>query len=238
MKEGKLYVVATPIGNLEDISLRALETLKQVDRIACEHPDRHRKLLSHFGIHKPLLQVSAANETNSARGIAQLLLQGETIALVSDAGTPGISDPGKGVVEAARQAGVPVIPIPGPSALTAVLSVLGESPKDVVFVGFLPKTPGKIAKILRLYQELEITFVCFVSSFQIKKFLHTLNEQWGNVEILIGREITKLHESWISGRINDILETVLPAEGEWTVAVKKWTEENPQKAKVNVIERR
>ncbi|URA10656.1 16S rRNA (cytidine(1402)-2'-O)-methyltransferase [Thermospira aquatica] len=231
MKEGKLYVVATPIGNLEDISLRALETLKQVDRIACEHPERHRKLLSHFGIHKPVLQVSAANETNSAKGIVQLLLQGESIALVSDAGTPGISDPGKEVVEAARQANIPVIPVPGPSALTAVLSVLGESPKDIVFVGFLPKTPGKIAKILRLYRELEITLIGFVSSFQIKKFLQILNEQWGNVEILIGREITKLHESWVTGRVTDILETGLPEEGEWTIAIKKWFTENLKKLK-------
>ncbi|QJR22320.1 16S rRNA (cytidine(1402)-2'-O)-methyltransferase [Brevinematales bacterium NS] len=229
MKTGTLYVVATPIGNLEDISVRALETLKGVDRIACEHPDRHRKLLTHFGIHKPILQVSAANEANSARGIVELLLRGETIALVSDAGTPGISDPGKYVVERAREKGIPVVPIPGPSALTAILSVLGESPKDVVFVGFLPKTPGKLQKILRAYENLEITFVAFVSSFQIKKFLQKLNETWGNVEILIGREITKVHETWLSGRVSDILSGELPEEGEWTIAVKKWAREKETK---------
>lgn len=169
MKPGTLYVVATPIGNLEDLSVRALETLKKVDKIACEHPDRHRKLLTHFGIHKQVLQMSAANEENSARGIVELLLRGENIALVSDAGTPGISDPGKHVVELARKNTIPIIPIPGPSALTAILSVLGESPKDVVFAGFLPKTLGKIQKILKTYEPLEITFVAFVSSFQIKK---------------------------------------------------------------------
>lgn len=225
MKTGTLYVVATPIGNLEDISVRALETLKGVDRIACEHLDRHRKLLTHFGIHKPILQVSAANEENSARGIVELLLRGETIALVSDAGTPGISDPGKYVVELARGKGIPVVPIPGPSALTAILSVVGQSPKDVVFVGFLPKTPGKVQKILRTYESLEITFVAFASSFQIKKFLQKLNETWGNVEILVGREITKVHETWLSGRVSDILSGELPEEGEWTIAIKKWARE-------------
>jgi len=229
VKTGTLYVVATPIGNLQDISVRSLEVLKSVDRIACEHPDRHRKLLSHFGIHKPVLQVSAANEINSARGIVSLLLRGETIALVSDAGTPGVSDPGKYVVQLARDEGILVVPIPGPSALGAILSVLGESPKDVVFVGFLPKTPGKMQKILRTYEGLEITLVAFLSSFQIKKFLQILNETWGNVDILIGREITKVHETWISGRVNEVMESEWPEEGEWTIAVKKWSTEKRSK---------
>ncbi|MCX7882560.1 MAG: 16S rRNA (cytidine(1402)-2'-O)-methyltransferase [Brevinematales bacterium] len=229
MKVGTLYVVATPIGNLEDISIRALETLKQVDKIACEHPDRHKKLLTSYGIHKPLLQVSAANEPNSAKGIVALLLRGENIALVSDAGTPGISDPGKYVVELARQQGVAIVPIPGPSALTALLSVVGESPKDVAFVGFLPKSTAKIKKILKTYQNLDVTFVAFVSSFQIKNFLKILNETWGNVEILIGREITKVHETWLSGNVEDIVVSDLPEEGEWTIAVKKWAREKEAK---------
>jgi len=227
MKKGTLYVVATPIGNLDDISVRALETLKSVDRIACEHPERHRKLLSHFDIHKPLLQISAANEVNSAKGIVSLLLKGENIAVVSDAGVPGVSDPGKYVVELARREGVPIVPIPGPSALTAMLSMLGESPKDVLFVGFLPKTTGKIARILRQYEEMELTLVMFVSSFQIKNFLKILNEYWGNVEIIIGREITKVHETWLAGKVLEILEQELPEAGEWTVAVKKWLDKKP-----------
>ena len=121
---GKLYIVATPIGNLKDITLRALETLKEVDIIACENLERHLKLLNYYNIKKRIFEYSPKNEENSAKGILKELLNGKNVALVSDAGTPLVSDPGKRVVKIARENGIEIIPLPGPSALTSILSVV------------------------------------------------------------------------------------------------------------------
>lgn len=223
---GKLYVVGTPIGNLSDITPRAKETLASVDTIACENRDRHVRLLNHLGIKKHLIEYSPANEKNSAKGIVKLLLEGKNIALVSDAGMPGVSDPGRYVVEEARNNGVTVIPIPGVSALTTLLAVSGFSSSRVVFLGFLSKSPGKIAKELRLYKDLDAVLVLFVSSYQLKKLLEGLNKVFGNVEIVIGREMTKLNEEYLRGTVEGFLGNLPEDRGEFTLAVRQTVKTN------------
>lgn len=218
---GKLFIVGTPIGNLGDITLRALETLKSVDMIACENRDRHLKLLNHFEIKKKLLEYSPANEVNSAKGIVKLLLEGKNIALVSDAGMPGISDPGMILVDSAYQNEIEVVVIPGVSALSALISMSGYRADAVLFLGFLSKKEGKIKKELRLYTDFEGIIVIYVSQYQIKKLLEMINIIYGNVEIIIGREITKVNEEWIKGKVLEIIEKGFEEKGEFSLGIIK-----------------
>lgn len=216
---GILYVVATPIGNLGDMTYRAVEVLQSVDAIACENRERHLKLLNHYGIKKRLFEYSPSNEKNSAKGLVALLEEGKNLALTSDAGVPALSDPGKVLVEEARAHGIQVIPIPGASALTTLLSVSGNSCKRVIFLGFLAKTPGKQEKELKLLKDIDAVLVIFVSQYQIKKLLESVNKILGNVEILIGREMTKVNEEFLSGKVEDIIQSGITEKGEFTLAV-------------------
>jgi len=216
---GTLYVVATPIGNLGDITYRAVEVLKMVDAIACENRDRNIKLLNHLGLKKWLLEYSPANEKNSAKGIVDLLLSGKNIALVSDAGMPNISDPGRVLVQEALKAGIKIVPIPGISALTTVLSVSPFPAKRVAFLGFLPKSQGKLEKELLLFKSIEAEIVAFVSKYQIKKFLLSVKKIFGNAEIMIGREMTKLNEEYRIGKVDEILQEGIEEKGEFTVVI-------------------
>jgi 16S rRNA (cytidine1402-2'-O)-methyltransferase len=216
---GTLYVVATPIGNLEDITLRAINTLKNVDIIACENRERHIKLLNHLGIKKHIIVYSPANERNSAKGIIKLLQEGKNVALASDAGVPAISDPGKILAEEARKEGIKIVPIPGVSALTTLISVSGMSAESIVFLGFLAKSPGKQQKELLKYKNIEAVIVLFVSQYRIKNILTIINKTFGNVEIIIGREMTKINEEFISGPVNEIIDREFMEKGEFTVAV-------------------
>jgi 16S rRNA (cytidine1402-2'-O)-methyltransferase len=216
--KGKLYVVATPLGNLKDITLRALETLKEVDIIACENAERHLKLLNYYNIKKRIFEYSPKNEDSSAKGILKELLNGKNVALVSDAGTPLISDPGKSVVKIARENGIEIIPIPGPSALTSILSVTHFPQKDVIFLGFLPKSEGKIKKVLNKYLSCDGILVLFSSPHSVKKILKIINKIYGDVEIIIGREMTKENEEFISGKIQSILDKNFNEKGEFTIA--------------------
>ncbi len=218
---GTLYVVGTPIGNLSDITLRALETLRAVDIIACENRNHHLKLLNHFEIKKRIIEVSPANEKNSAAGIVKLLQEGNDIALVSDAGTPGLSDPGGLVVDSVRLAGLPVIPIPGPSALASLFSVAGMPGKRILFLGFLSKKSGKLEKELTAWKDTDtdMTIILYVSPYQVKKVLESINKTLGNVEILVGREMTKAHEEYLRGPVEAILQHDFPEKGEFSLAV-------------------
>ncbi len=216
---GTLYIVSTPIGNLSDITLRALETLKSVDIIACENRDRHIKLLNHFSIKKRLIEYSPANEKNSSKGIVELLQEGKNIALVSDAGVPAISDPGKIVVLEARNNGIKVVPIPGVSAITTILSVSGFSTDRFIFLGFLSKSQGKQIKELSLFKDIESIIILFISHFHIKKLLGLINKIYGNVEIIIGREMTKINEDFVYGKVCSIIEKGFEERGEFTIAV-------------------
>lgn len=216
---GTLYVVATPIGNLEDITPRALETLKSVDVIACENRNRHVKLLNRYEIKNRTIEYSPSNEVNSAKGIVKMLEEGKNIALVSDAGTPGLSDPGRVLLEFAHNAGIKVVPIPGVSALTALISVSGFSSKRLVFLGFLPKKDGKATKEISIFKDIECVIVLFCSQYRIKKLLNIVNNVFGNSDIIIGREITKINEELLRGTAAELLQTNFTEKGEFCLAI-------------------
>ena len=216
---GTLFVVATPIGNLEDITLRALRVLREVDLIACEDTRRTRALLSHFDIHVPTLSYYEHNKLARGPQILRALAEGKSVALVTDAGTPGISDPGFLLVRDARAAGVSVVPVPGPSAAVTALSAAGIPADRFVFDGFLPVKPGKRLNRLRALRELETTVVLYESPHRILKTLRAIGEVFGELEIVVARELTKQFEEIVSATPGAHLErlTATPPRGEFVV---------------------
>ncbi len=192
---GTLFVVATPIGNLQDISLRAMETLKSVDGVVCEDTRVARKLLSHFGISKPTISFFAGNEESRVQQIIGRLKEDKNLALTSDAGTPGISDPGYLLVRECRNASIPVIPIPGPSALAAGLSVCGLPTSRVLFLGFPPRKQGERRKLLDSLAKDPSTLVFYQSPRRIRTFLKEAAELLPGREIMVERELTKKFEA-------------------------------------------
>ncbi len=220
-KKGTLYVISTPIGNLEDITLRALRILKEVDIIACENIPNHLKLLNHYGIKgKKIIKVTSANEQNSLKGIIKLLNEGKNIGLVSDAGTPTISDPGKLIVSGVLKSGFKIIPIPGPSALTAALSVSPIPTDKFIFLGFPPKSIKKTIKMLEEFSTLDIPIVLFFPSRNIDEFLKTISGTFPNSEIAIFRELTKINEEIIYSKVEEISFTENLNKGEIVVILK------------------
>ncbi len=203
-----LYIVATPIGNLEDITYRAVKILGEVDVIACEDTRQTRKLLNHYQIQARLISCRSENEEASAKGIVQLLESGETVAYVSDAGSPGMSDPGAKVVAAVRDAGIPVLPLPGASAATALVSVSRGGGKGFLFEGFLPKKPGKRKRRLQELMEREEGAVIYESPFRIVAVCQEIAAIDATRTVLIGREMTKMYEEYLEGSAEEILETL------------------------------
>jgi len=200
-----LYVVATPIGNLDDITIRALEILKTVEVVGVETPNVARKLFSAYGIHsKKLVVVREANRNNAYNIIKSFLDKGEDVAIISDAGTPGISDPGYDIVNKLLKDGYRVVPVPGPSALTAVLSVFPLR-EPWVFLGFLPKRKGKRKKILQKFFELSLNFVFYESPYKILDTIYIMYDIMPDVEVCIAREITKKFEEFIVGSPEEIM---------------------------------
>jgi 16S rRNA (cytidine1402-2'-O)-methyltransferase len=191
---GTLFVVGTPIGNLEDITLRALRILREVDLIAAEDTRRTGKLLAHYDIRRPLVSVREHNETREAARIVARIRAGDSVALVSDAGTPGISDPGAAVVRAAREAGLPIVPVPGPSAVTAALSVSGLAADKFRFLGFPPSTGQARAEWLEQLAASTDTVVAFESPHRIARTLNDLRANLSYSPIIVFRELTKIHE--------------------------------------------
>jgi 16S rRNA (cytidine1402-2'-O)-methyltransferase len=191
---GTLYVVATPIGNLEDVTARALRVLREVDVIACEDTRRTRALLAHFDIHTPTVSYYEHNKLVRGRDLLRQLAEGRSVALVTDAGTPGISDPGFLLVRDARAAGVPVVPVPGPAAVTAVLSAAGVPADRFVFEGFLPIKPGRRLNRLTALRELDVTIVLYESPHRILATLEAIATVFGDREIVVARELTKQFE--------------------------------------------
>jgi 16S rRNA (cytidine1402-2'-O)-methyltransferase len=189
-----LYVVATPIGNLEDLTLRALRVLKEVDLVACEDTRRTRGLLAHFDIHVPVTSYFAHNTLAKGEALLRALGEGKSVALVTDAGTPGISDPGFLLVRAARDAGIPVVPVPGPSAVIAALSAAGVPADRFVFDGFLPVKPGRRRHRLEALRALEMTIVCYESPHRILASLEAIAQVFGDAAIVVARELTKQFE--------------------------------------------
>ena len=218
-----LYIVATPIGNLEDISYRAVRILKESDVIAAEDTRQTRKLLDRYGIvSKSTISCRARNEENSSKGIVKLLEEGKDVAYVSDAGTPGISDPGGRLASAVREAGFPVIPLPGASAVTAMMSVAGTAGKGFIFEGFLSPKGGRRRKRLKELLEMQMIFILYESPYRVIKLLEDLKELSPERNILIGREITKKFEEFLSGTPAEAL-TVLSSrstlKGEFAILV-------------------
>lgn len=209
-----LYLIATPIGNLSDITYRAVEVLKNVDVIAAEDTRNTLNLLNKYSINaKKLIAMHSYNELNSANGILKLLDEGKNIGIVSDAGTPCISDPGARVVEEVKKSNHKIVPIPGASACTSLISASGNIGKAWIFEGFLPKTSGKAKKRLAELLNLNIAFVVYESPFRIIKLLEYIIELDSKREITFGRELTKVHEEIISANAKDLLEILKSRSG-------------------------
>src|SRR5262249_61817313 len=187
---GTLYVLATPLGNLAAITLRALRVLKEVALVACEDTRRTRILLTHFGIHAPVTSYFEHNKLRKGDRLLETLRGGQSVALVTDAGTPGISDPGFLLVRQARAAGVPVVPVPGPSAVVAALSAAGVPADRFLFDGFLPVKPGRRRHRLEALRSLEMTIVCYESPHRILASLEAIAQIFGDAEIVVARELT------------------------------------------------
>jgi 16S rRNA (cytidine1402-2'-O)-methyltransferase len=202
---GVLHLVGTPIGNLEDITLRALRTLREADRIACEDTRRTRKLLAHFEIRKPLLSCHEHNEAARAQEIVALVEAGEKVALVSDAGMPTISDPGYRVVRAAVEAGLRVEPIPGPTAVETALAASGLPPDTYCFRGFLPARSAKRRRELEAAAEQSATLIYYEAPHRIIACLEDLRAAMGEREVVIARELTKTHEEFLRGTVSEVL---------------------------------
>src|SRR5204862_6067351 len=203
---GTLYLVATPIGNLEDITLRALRTLRECDVVAAEDTRRTGQLLKHYQITKPLLSYFRFNEAKRSEEIIDRLRRGEKVALVTDAGSPGISDPGERVVKAAIAAGFRVEPVPGPCALVAAITASGLPTDEFHFVGFLPHKSGRRRKKLEELRSVAGTLVIYESPYRIEKLLIELNELFQERQVVLARELTKKFEEFLRGTPLDLLE--------------------------------
>lgn len=200
-----LYVVSTPIGNLEDITLRALRVLKEADLVACEDTRRTGRLLRHYEIDKKLVSFHSHNQNRTLGHLLELLSEGKSLALVTDGGTPGISDPGALLVNMAREGEIPVVPVPGPSALSALLSVAGAPVAGMIFGGFLSPKAGRRRKRLKELLYHGGALVLFESPHRILKLLEDLRQLVPERRLLLGREMTKLHEEFLAGNADQLL---------------------------------
>ncbi|OQA04654.1 MAG: Ribosomal RNA small subunit methyltransferase I [bacterium ADurb.Bin400] len=204
---GTLYVIATPIGNLEDITLRAIRVLREVNLIACEDTRVTRHLLDHYEIKTPTVSYFQHSKLSKIDYLVEQLRQGKNVALVSDAGTPGISDPGQALIGYLRQElpEVAVLPIPGPSAVAAAASVAGTIEKEFYFAGFLPKKKGRQTKF-KMLSKLETPIVIYESALRLERTLSDIQSHFGDeVEIFIAREMTKMFEEYWTGRISEVI---------------------------------
>ena len=223
---GELYIVGTPIGNLGDITLRALEVLKNADTIACEDTRHTLKLLNHFAISKPLVSCHANDEARAAARIIGLLGAGKKVAYCTDAGTPGLSDPGAVLVREARAAGHEIIPIPGPSAFATLVSAAGFSGRGLLFDGFIsPKAARRRARLAVLLER-EEAFLLYESPFRIAKLMGDIAGLAPDRQVCIGRELTKIHEQIVVGSASDLAARFsldkgsgIPEKGEFAVLV-------------------
>jgi 16S rRNA (cytidine1402-2'-O)-methyltransferase len=238
-KLGTLYVVATPIGNLEDISYRAVRVLKEADLIACEDTRHTAKLLHHYGIDKPTISYHEHNEAARAEELVAKLEQGLNIAQVSDAGMPGISDPGYRVIKLAIERGVQVVPIPGASALIAALAVGGLPTDSFQFLGFLPAKSGQRRTMLETLRAAEHTTVVYEAPHRIAETMKDIVELLGEERpVVLARELTKIHEEFIRGTAAQVLRRVHEHElkGEMTLLIGKGAQEDQAAAK-NIAQR-
>jgi 16S rRNA (cytidine1402-2'-O)-methyltransferase len=218
---GTLYLVATPIGNLEDITLRALRTLKECDVVAAEDTRRSGQLLKHYAISRPLLSCFQFNETKRIEEIISRLRRGEKVALVTDAGSPGISDPGERLVRAVWAAGFRVEPVPGACAFVAALTASGLPTDEFHFIGFLPHKSGQRRNTLEAVKSIPGTLVLYESPYRIEKLLGELSEVFPDQTVVLARELTKKFEQFLRGTPADLLEVAKRSslKGEFVVLI-------------------
>lgn len=237
LSTGCLYVVGTPIGNLEDITFRAVNKLKESDLIACEDTRRTIKLLNHYDIHTRTISYHEHNELTRAPELVLEMEQGSVISLVSDAGMPVLSDPGFRLVHLAVRHKIPVIPIPGPSAMVAALTVAGLPMNEFIFAGFLPPKRAARRKSLTGLAEFEKTIVFYEAPHRVIESLRDIHEVLGEREVVIAREVTKVHEEFLRGTITEIREILKrePIKGEMTVIVGPGSAPDHDGSNVNSI---
>lgn len=219
-KLGELYLVATPIGNMEDITLRAINILKNVDIIAAEDTRHTLKLLNHLKISKPLISYYRHNEDVKSDVLIQKLEEGKNIALVSDAGTPGISDPGEEIVKKCIQEGIKVIPVPGACALVTALIASGLDTKEFSFYGFLPMNKKLRKAKLNEIMENRNTIVIYEAPHKLDTTLNDLKQILKNRKVTIARELTKIHEEFIRGNLENIQDKILNVKGEFVLIIE------------------
>jgi len=224
---GTLFIVATPIGNLQDITLRALSVLKEADIIAAEDTRHSLKLLSHYGISKPMISYWREREQARAEELIRKLLEGKSVALISDAGTPGIADPGTVLIRRAVQENIPVVPVPGPSAFVAALSVSGISTEEVIFIGFLPSKKSQREKLLKELSLEKRTLVFYEAPHRIMETLSAMEQVFPGRVAAVAKEITKIHEEVFRGNIPEILLRMAESKiaGEYVVVIEGRTDE-------------
>ena len=235
---GTLYIVATPIGNLEDITLRALRILKEVDLIAAEDTRHTRKLLTHYDIATPLTSYHDHSESTKAPVLVETLLAGKNIALVSDAGTPCISDPGYRLVKSAAEADIPIVPIPGPSTLTAVVSVGGLPTDRFAFEGFLPAKKGQRQRVLQELSHEKRPLIFYESPHRLLSALADLEQILGDRRVVVGRELTKKFEEILRGPISQVCRAFhnRQVKGEVALVVAGWDEKDGDAPEQSAVE--
>ena len=219
-QSNSLYIVSTPIGNLDDITLRAIEILKNSDIIICEDTRRSLKLLNHFKIKKKLISYYKFNEKKRLLELIKHIKEGKILSLVSDAGTPLLSDPGRLLLNKCIEDGINIIPIPGASAITSAISVSGFS-DQFLFFGFLPKTKNELNKVLKDLSNNPFSMVFFVPAIKVNYYLESFKRYFSGRKIMIAREITKIYETFFRGEINNLNMFQKPLKGELTVVISE-----------------
>jgi len=217
---GVLYLVATPIGNLEDMTFRAIRVLREADLIAAEDTRRTRKLLTHFDIHTPLIRFDENCSAAVAEKILPRLIAGETVAVVSDAGLPAISDPGADLVRVAIDAGVAVCPVPGANAALSALICSGLDTSRFMFAGFLPRAKKNRRDLLQRLSTITATIIFYEAPHRLKNFLAELVDAFGDRRAVLARELTKLHEEFLRGTLSELAEKISEPRGEFVIVVE------------------
>ena len=223
--ESGLYIVSTPIGNLDDITLRSLEVLKKSDIILCEDTRRSLKLLNHYKIKKKLISYHKFNEQKELHKVIEYLNEGKILSLISDAGTPTLSDPGLLLVKTCVEEKIRVFPIPGPSSIAAAVSVSGFNDR-FLFYGFLPKTENDLIKVLNDLKNIDFSLVFFIPGIKINFYLNIFKKHFSGRDIIIAREITKLHETFYRDSVDAIKPFKVTLKGEVTIVVSKINHSN------------
>lgn len=233
---GKLYIIATPIGNLEDITLRALRILKEVDIIAAEDTRQTLKLLNHYNISKHLISYHRHNEETKSNYLIEKLKEGQNIGLVSDAGTPGISDPGEEVIKKAIEENIEVIPIPGACAMVNALIASGLDTKEFIFLGFLPLNKKLRKEKLEEISNSTKTIILYEAPHKMKTTLKDLKSYIQNRKVVLARELTKIHEEFIRKPVEELLEKVENLKGEMILIIEAGERKEETKEEISIEE--